>query len=99
MKKLGHQVMIFDGAMGSELVKAGISYACPEDLNITVKSAHIGVEVIMDGRIIGDNLTRSGKDEKWLKKQLAAMGRKDPKDIFLAVYRADEERLTLYPNK
>jgi len=29
------EIMIFDGGMGSELAKAGISYTVPEDLNIT----------------------------------------------------------------
>ena len=35
MLSLGKQIMIFDGGMGSELAKAGISYTVPEDLNIT----------------------------------------------------------------
>ena len=35
MLSLGKEIMIFDGGMGSELVKAGVSYSVPEDLNIT----------------------------------------------------------------
>lgn len=35
MLRLGKEIMIFDGGMGSELAKAGISYTVPEDLNIT----------------------------------------------------------------
>ena len=35
MHTLGKKIMIFDGGMGSELVKSGISYTTPEDLNIT----------------------------------------------------------------
>lgn len=35
MLSLGKEIMIFDGGMGSELAKAGISYTVPEDLNIT----------------------------------------------------------------
>ena len=54
---------------------------------------------IMDGRIIGDNLSRSGKDEKWLREQLKLQGYKDSKEIFLALYRPEEEKLTLYPNE
>ena len=35
MLSLGKKIMIFDGGMGSELVKSGISYKVPEDLNVT----------------------------------------------------------------
>ena len=82
----------------SILPKAANRPATPEDLKITAKATHIGVEVIMDGRVIGENLSRSGKDEKWLTKQLKVQGHKDAKEIFLAVYRPEEDKLTLYPN-
>ncbi|MBQ8719711.1 MAG: homocysteine S-methyltransferase family protein [Clostridia bacterium] len=35
MLSLGKKIMIFDGGMGSELVKTGIPHRIPEDLNIT----------------------------------------------------------------
>ena len=35
MTELGRTLMIFDGGMGSELVKMGIEYSFPEDLNVT----------------------------------------------------------------
>lgn len=35
MLSLGKEIMIFDGGMGSELVKSGVQYAVPEDLNVT----------------------------------------------------------------
>ena len=83
----------------SILPKAANRPATPEDLKITAKTTHIGVEVIMDGRIIGDNLSRAGKDEKWLQKKLKKQGHKDAKAIFLAVYRPEEDKLTLYENE
>lgn len=83
----------------SILPKASNRPATPEDLQITAKATHIGVEIIMDGRIMGGNLSRLGRDEKWLKKQLEAQGYKNTKEIFLAVYRAEENELTLYPNE
>ncbi|MBE6644851.1 MAG: DUF421 domain-containing protein [Ruminococcaceae bacterium] len=82
----------------SILPKAANRPVTPEDLNITVKATHISVEVIMDGRIMGNNLSRFDKDEKWLRNQLKLQGYKDAKEIFLAVYRAEEDKLTLYPN-
>lgn len=83
----------------SILPKAKSRPATPEDLKLTPKAAHIGVEVIMDGRIMGENLSRVGRDENWLKKQLRAQRHKDEKEIFLGVYRPEEDKLTLYPNE
>lgn len=71
----------------------------PEDLGIPTKAAHIGTELIMDGRIMGENLTRLGRDAAWLKNRLRAEGVYDTKEIFLAIYREEEDRLTLYPNE
>ncbi len=48
MLQLGKQIMIFDGGMGSEITKRGISVAIPEDLNIThpeiIKEIHKSYE-------------------------------------------------------
>ena len=83
----------------SILPKSANRPATPEDLGITVKSAHIGVEVIMDGRVMGENLSRMGRNEKWLGKQLKSQGYKDAKNIFLGIYRPDEDTLTLYQSE
>lgn len=72
--------------------------ATPDDLKLTVKPTHIGVEVIMDGRIMGENLSRAGLNEKWLEKQVKEQGYKNEKEILLGVYRADDQKLKLYPN-
>lgn len=82
----------------SILPKAANHPATPEDLKITAKATHIGVEVIMDGRIMGENLSRMGRDANWLKKQLNSQGHKDEKEIFLGVYIPEEDKMTLYPN-
>ena len=70
----------------------------PEDLKITVNATHIGAEVIMDGRVMGENLRRMGRDVNWLQKQIKTQGYEDVKEIFLALYRAEEDKLTIYPN-
>jgi uncharacterized membrane protein YcaP (DUF421 family) len=82
----------------SILPKAANRPATPEDLKITAKATRIGVEVIMDGRVMGENLSRIGRDVNWLTKQLKTQGHKDAKEIFLGIYRPDEDKLTLYPN-
>ena len=74
----------------SILPKAANRPATPEDLKITTNATHIGVEVIMDGRIMGENLKRMGLDEKWLGKQLKIQGYKSAKDVFLAVCDSDK---------
>ena len=83
----------------SILPKAAKRPATPEDMNITAKATHIGVEVIMDGCIMGENLSRIGLNEKWLNKEIRSQGYKDSKEIFLGIYRPEEKRLSLYKNK
>lgn len=72
--------------------------ATPEDLGIPTRASHIGTELIMDGQIMGENLTRIGCNELWLSERLAQSGHKSAKEILLAVYRAEEDELTLYTN-
>lgn len=81
----------------SILPRAAKRPATPEDLKITAKATHIGVEVIMDGRLMGDNLLRAGKNEKWLEKQLKVQGYKSVNEVFLGIYRPEEDKLTFYP--
>ena len=83
----------------SILPKAANRPATPDDLKITAKATHIGVEVIMDGRVMGENLSRMGRDVNWLTKQLNIQGCKDAKEIFLGIYRPKEDKLTLYKNE
>ena len=83
----------------SILPKAANRPATPDDLKITAKATHIGVEVIMDGRVMGENLSRMGRDVNWLTKQLNIQGYKDAKEIFLGIYRPEEDKLTLYKNE
>ena len=80
----------------SILPRAANRPATPEDLKITPKATHIGLEVIMDGRVMGENLSRMGRDANWLEKQLKEQGDQDVKDIFLAIYRSDDDKLVLY---
>ena len=83
----------------SVLPKAANRPATPDDLKIAAKTTHIGVEVIMDGRVMGENLSRIGRDANWLTKQLKAKGYNDTKEIFLGIYRPEEDKLTLYPSE
>ncbi|WP_434309276.1 DUF421 domain-containing protein [Hominifimenecus sp. rT4P-3] len=57
----------------------------PADLNLNPEPDSINVEVIMDGRVINENLKRMGLDSKWLDKQLKAQGYHHVKEVFLGV--------------
>lgn len=83
----------------SILPKSANRPATPGDLNLNVKPSHIGIEVIMDGRIMGENLSRMGRNEKWLEKQLKSLGFKNTKEIFLGIYHAEEDTIKLYPSE
>ena len=83
----------------SVLPKAANRPATPDDLKITAKAMHIGVEVIMDGRIMDDNLGRAGRDANWLEKKLKAEGFRSASEIFLGIYSPEEDKLSLYPNE
>ena len=83
----------------SILPKSANRPATPTDLSLNVKESHLGTEVIMDGCILGENLSRMGLNEKWLSKQIKSQGFKDAKDILLGVYHKEDNCLSLYPIK
>ncbi len=58
--------------------------ATPEDLKIVPACEEIFVNVIMDGRLLVNNLSAVGKDENWLRNELKAQGIKSIKEVFLA---------------
>lgn len=57
----------------------------PEDMNIVPQTEYICTEVIMDGRILEENLKRMGLDTKWLQKQLESQGYHNAKEVFLGL--------------
>ena len=82
----------------SVLPKAAKRPATTEDLKIATREAHIGVELIMDGRIMGENLSRIGRDERWLRGEIKRQGYGDEGEVFLAIFR-ESEGITVYPYK
>ena len=67
----------------------------PEDIDITPEQETICTEVIMDGRIMNENLNRLGLESKWLDKQIKEQGFKNAKEIFLGICDKNNQ-LTLY---
>lgn len=65
------------------------------DMSLSLQPEYISTEVIMDGRILEENLKRMGLDRKWLENQIKKQGYKNAKEIFLAT--CDENKaLTLF---
>lgn len=81
----------------SVLPKATRRPATPEDMNLIPRPEVIFTEVIMDGRILGENLYRLGLDEKWLQNELALLGKHSAKEVLLGIC-DDQKRLQLYDN-
>ncbi len=67
----------------------------PGDMNLVPPPESICTEVIMDGRILDDNLKRLGLDSDWLKKELECQGHKSAREIYLGIY-DDNHQLTLF---
>ncbi len=69
----------------------------PSDFNMTPSPATINVNLILDGRILYENLKNSGHDEMWLQKQLVSQGFEKPEQIFLATL-DNQNNLSFYEN-
>ena len=67
----------------------------PEDMKLSPQQETLSTEVIMDGRILEENLRRMGLNAAWLDKQLRTQGVHDAKAVFLGLYDA-QNKLTLY---
>lgn len=65
------------------------------DLGIHPKQEGIVANIMMDGKVLNDNLKRMGKDENWLIKQIAKYKINKVEDIFLATL-DEEDRINFY---
>lgn len=70
----------------------------PLDINLVPSPEKINTEVIMDGKVLTENLKRMGLNFEWLEKELKIQGFKNAKEIFLGI--CDENKtLTLFKNE
>jgi uncharacterized membrane protein YcaP (DUF421 family) len=69
--------------------------ATPEDLNLNPTQELPLANVIIDGKVLKDNLKSTGKDEKWVEKQLKNKGI-DLKEVILATYDSTSSSLNVY---
>ena len=72
--------------------------ATPSDLNLAPRQELLFTELIMDGRILEDNLKRMGLDRTWLDRQLKQPHISSEKEVFLALCDRNSN-FVLYENK
>lgn len=58
---------------------------CPEDLNLHPQGEGLVTNLIIDGKVLPKHLTRIGKEEKWLEKQLKEKNMRK-EELILATY-------------
>lgn len=69
-----------------------------DDMNLSPEQEHVCTEVIMDGRILDENLQRMGLDSKWLKSQIKKQGIRSEKEIFLGICNQNKQ-LSFYTSE
>lgn len=67
----------------------------PEDLNLNPPTDNIVTNLILDGKILKQNLKAIGKNEEWLLNQIKNQGIPKLNQIFLATY-DNENNLSIY---
>ncbi len=75
----------------SILPVSGRRPATPEDLGLAPRQEQVFTEVIMDGRILDENLRRMGRNPAWLEKQLNNQGISSASEVFLGLYGAENQ--------
>ena len=68
----------------SFLPKAADRPLTPSDVNLAATQDFMVANVILDGRIMSENLKHTGNDEKWLISQIKGHGAKRVEDVLLA---------------
>lgn len=56
----------------------------PSDMQLSPQQDYMVANVILDGKIMEENLKHTGNDEKWLHNQIKAQGAKQVEDVLLA---------------
>ncbi len=60
----------------------------PDDFNIEAKYEGIAFDLVIDGKVMGDNLNKIGRNYKWLEKEVGKFNMK-PEDALVVVLNGD----------
>ncbi len=91
-----HTIFLETNGTISILPKSKNRPATPEDLNLNPEQSMPMASIILDGKIMSNNLKTTGKNEQWLDKQLKSQGIKDISEVFLATYDFSKEKINVY---
>ena len=70
--------------------------ATPADLGHQPKQSQVQVPLVMDGKLLEDNIRQAGKETSWVYRGLLRQGYKDEEDVLLALWGGGEQ-LTVFP--
>jgi uncharacterized membrane protein YcaP (DUF421 family) len=75
--------------------------ATPSDLNLNPKQSFIQTPLVMDGVLLQDNLSKTGKEESWVRRALLREGYRDEKEVLLALWDGGSRLITfpVHPEK
>lgn len=68
----------------SVILKSEKRPVIPQDLNISPEYEDLPTTLIIDGRVINENLTRLGHDIDWLRQELKGLAVNNIRDVFFA---------------
>ena len=94
LKQIEYAVMESKGTL-SILPKDEYKQVTKKDMKLQIKKQELVANVIIDKKIMINNLKNMNKDEEWLKHQLKEKGYNDTENILLATLDIDE-KLTIY---
>lgn len=94
LNEVEYAIMESNGQI-SILPKAIEKPVTPKDMQLKVDKSYMCANVIIDGKIIINNLLNMNKDKEWLEKELKVKGYEDCSGILLATLDPNE-KLTIY---
>lgn len=94
LSEIEYAIMEANGQV-SFLPKSKFAPLTPNDMKIKVAYKGLCANLVIDGKIMEDNLKEIGKDKKWLLKRLENNGYSKLEDILLVIMDTDE-KLTIY---
>lgn len=94
LNEIEYAVMEVNGTI-SIMPKSEYKPVTLNDLNLKAQNQGLCANLIIDGKIMDNNLKNMSKDKKWLKQQLKVKGYKKTEDILLATL-DNNDKLTVY---
>ena len=90
LKKIRYAILETNGQI-SFLTKIEDDYVTNSNMRIKLEENELGINLIQDGIVMNDNLLYIKKDKGWLDKVLKKNGYKSSRDLFLMIYKKDDD--------